>query len=139
MTKQNLDINASLFSYWGAVDKLIFDDPNVKDNLIASFANFNKNSSKEFFKKYDEYYSTEDYNKEPNYRAGLSYDIINMYNLVLEKCNFNDNDTDCIKTELYKIKDFNGATGLTTINADGGTTKELVIMQKQGNKFVEIN
>jgi ABC-type branched-subunit amino acid transport system substrate-binding protein len=44
-----------------------------------------------------------------------------------------------LKDELFKIKDFEGVTGLTSFTEDGDTLKRLRVLQIRGNTFVELD
>ena len=44
------------------------------------------------------------------------YDVVKMIAAAMDIC---DEDTNCIKTELYKVKNYNGASGIITIDSNG--------------------
>ncbi len=124
------DVNLPVFSYWGAQEQTIINAAKIAaEGLIVTSSPFDEKTEPIFFKMFNEKYG---YN--PNYRAGLAYDIIKMYYYVGNICGSNK---ECIKTELYKIKDFNGVTGLTTIVSDGGTLKPFAIWQVKDGQFVK--
>ena len=52
----------------------------------------------------------EKYGKNPDFIAAQSYDGFRLLSKALKKCN-KEQDTNCIKNELYGIKDFDGVIG----------------------------
>ena len=52
----------------------------------------------------------------------------------IEKCDLN---TDCIKTELYKVKNREGATGTLTIDQNGDAVFEYVLKKIVNGKESE--
>lgn len=129
---QNIDI--PIYSYFDALDNTLINQASkAAEGFTVTSSNFSKDISKNFFEKFNN-----KYNKDPNYKNGLAYDIAMIYFYVLQKCDFKDYNTYCIKNEIYNIKDFPGVTGETTINSDGGTNKELAIWQVQNGKFIKV-
>jgi hypothetical protein len=60
-----------------------------------------------------------------------------MLKQAIENCE-NVNNTSCIKNNLYNIKDFNGASGRSTINGDGDTIKSIILKTVKNGEFVKV-
>ena len=67
--------------------------------------------------------------------AALAYDSILVIAEAMSNCE-NPEDTLCVKDELYKIKDFQGATGKITFDNNGDTHKEIIIKTVKNGQFV---
>lgn len=76
----------------------------------------------------------EAYNEDSDVLAANSYDALNIINIGLQKCG---SDTNCIKNELYKIKDYNGMGGLTTFDENGDVIKPVMFKTVEDGEFVE--
>ncbi len=77
------------------------------------------------------------YNKESEYNSALAYDGLMMLSKAIGKCT--DLPNDCIKNELYKIKNYDGATGMISFDSNGDTSKEIFLMTERGNVFSKYN
>lgn len=129
---RELGIEKQMFTYWGAQEKSLIENArNAAEELIFPSSPFSKETASQFFNKYEAKYG-----KEPHYRAGLAYDIIGMFADAVQKCGSKTADTECIKGEIYEIKNYPGVTGETSITKEGGTTKEIVIWQVKNGEFV---
>lgn len=105
---------------------------NIEGIIYTNYFDPNFKESKEFIDKFQK-----KYNKYPNPYSALAYDNIYMLKVSIEKC-ANVIDTNCIKNNLYKIKDFNGASGTTTINSNGDTIKSIIIKTIKDGEFVKV-
>lgn len=76
------------------------------------------------------------YNKSPDGLSAAGYDAARVLIAAME--NASAIKPDLIKNQLAQIKDFPGATGKITINAERNATKSAVVVQVQGanNKYV---
>jgi branched-chain amino acid transport system substrate-binding protein len=129
---RELGIQKQFFSYWGAQEKKLLEDAgDTAEGLIISSSPFSKETAAEFFEKYEP-----KYNREPHYKAGLSYDIVGMLVKALKKCDVDSSKTICIKDEIYKIIDYPGVTGSTSVTDKGDTTKEIIIWEVKNGQFV---
>lgn len=129
---KELGIQKRLFSYWGAQEKSLLDTAKeTAEGLIFPSSPFSQETVSYFFEKYKP-----KYNREPHYRAGLSYDIIGILLEALKKCDTDSSKTVCIKEKIYAIEDYPGVTGLTSVTPEGGTTKEIVIWEVKNGQFV---
>lgn len=87
-----------------------------------------KSPSKEFINKF-----REKYQQDPEYQAALAFDTIKILGIAIENCADN---TDCIKSELLKIKNLVGVTGSTTITETGETEKPVILKTIKNGQFV---
>jgi branched-chain amino acid transport system substrate-binding protein len=84
-----------------------------------------------FRKKY-----IEKYGYEPDGFAALAYDGLKIIAHVLKKVGPN---SERIKNELYKVKEFPGVTGPTTFDDHGDVIKPIVIKTVVNGKFINFN
>ena len=83
-------------------------------------------------------YRTE-YNKDPEILADNGYDAVMMYKTSIEaKKSF---DVDSVKIGLYDLKEFNGATGIFSIDQNGDVNKPfgLKVVNSKGIDWVKTN
>ncbi|MFA6432232.1 MAG: ABC transporter substrate-binding protein [Candidatus Paceibacterota bacterium] len=76
------------------------------------------------------------YKVQPDVFASNAYDALHIEVAAMKKCG---NDTDCIRSEIHKIKDYKGVSGTITINADGVAVKPTVFKVVKDGKFVLYN
>ena len=69
--------------------------------------------------------------------VALAYDGYNVIFGAMEKCG--GDNSDCIKDELYKVKDYQGVSGVITIDQNGDTARQFVIKKVSGGKIVDTN
>lgn len=132
---KELGIQKPIFSYWGAQEKkLLTDAGGAAEGLIFPSSPFSKKTAPQFFEKYETKYS-----KEPNYRAGLAFDIMGIFKEALEKCSVDFSNTVCVKDKIYAVDNYPGVTGLTSVTQKGDTTKEIIIWQVKNGEFVPYN
>lgn len=74
------------------------------------------------------------YNEEPNTYSGLYYDALNV--IVRALTNIKEINGETVKNELYKIKDFKGATGITSFDSFGEVEKPFSIYRVENKNFV---
>ncbi len=99
---------------------------------IFSGTDFDQNTAPEFWAKY-----TAKYSKNPSMYSAQGYDNIKILgNIISNTCK--DGNSYCIKDELYKIKDYNGASGNITIDPNGDALKPIVIKEIINGKFVKL-
>ncbi len=125
-------IEERIFSYWGAREKeLLANAGEAAEGLIFPFSTFSRETAFQFFEKFEA-----KYNKEPHYRTGLAFDIIGIFRESLEKCNVDPSNTVCVKDKIYTVNNYPGVTGLTLVTQEGGTTKEIIILEVKNGEFV---
>lgn len=69
----------------------------------------------------------------PEPLAMNAYDSLSIQAMVFEKCS---GSVDCMKTELHKIREYEGVSGTITIREDGSSSKPLSIKVVRDGKFV---
>jgi len=77
----------------------------------------------------------ETYGEEPDMFAALGYDAARM---VIEVIKSNGTEREQIREGLAGMKDFPGITGLTSIDEEGDTLKEILILQVEDGDFKRI-
>ncbi len=119
----------------------VFEDPDILriagktiENAYYTFRTFDPNSENEEVKKFVTSYQSK-YLKEPDLYASLSYDALKMIAFALIKKDVNSSN---LKEELYKIKNFPGVTGMTTVDKNGDVNKPMGIKSVRNGKFVWI-
>lgn len=81
----------------------------------------------------NEYFQTAQ--KQPTIGPALGYDALNI---TLKLINDNGNDREKFKQGLKGLKDFDGATGKTTILPSHDASKEVKLMIVRNNKFISL-
>lgn len=76
-----------------------------------------------------------EYGHAPLILASNAYDATLLLGQILKRCNL---DRECSKREIYKIKDYDGASGIFSIDADGGTTKGFVLKTVRNGAFQRV-
>jgi len=74
-----------------------------------------------------------EFNKQPNTFAALGYDCYMLVLDAIEKAGVVD--PVAIRDAMAKTKDFVGATGIITLDANGDATKSAVVLQVQNGEF----
>lgn len=130
---KELGLNKPLLAVSTFNDPKIFElAGNATEGVTFSTPVFDNESEKPHIKKFIEGFSKK-YNEKPNIWVGYGYDVVKIACLALEKGGSN---SEAIKNELYKIKDFPGVTGNTTFDQNGDVNKELKIMVAKSKKFI---
>jgi branched-chain amino acid transport system substrate-binding protein len=93
------------------------------DGLIYN-TEFNLNSEREVVQNFRIKYK-EKYNEDPELFAALGYDSTMIIAEMLKICGSN---ATCIKDELYKVQDYEGASGVISFDANGDVIKPLIYM-----------
>ncbi|MBS1516655.1 MAG: ABC transporter substrate-binding protein [Bacteroidetes bacterium] len=107
----------------------------AKDALEGSFFSTHVSADdpspaiQNFIKKYKEKYGS-----QPDAMAFLSYDAGMILFDAIKKAG--DTKGDMIRDQLAKVKDYQGITGLITINKDRNAIKPAVVMEIKDGKFV---
>ena len=66
--------------------------------------------------------------------ARHAYDATMLVATALDSCKLNE---ECAKDRLYQIKNYPGASGVFSIDPDGGTTREFVLKTIAQQQFVK--
>ena len=73
--------------------------------------------------------------KEPDIAASLGYDVTQILIVTIQNSKF---DLSNVKDKLYRIKNFRGVTGNTSINSKGDVLKDVYIKKISGNGDIYI-
>jgi branched-chain amino acid transport system substrate-binding protein len=73
------------------------------------------------------------YEHEPHPLSRHSYDATMLATTALTECKM---DRECAKAWLYRVRDYRGASGSFSINADGGTTRTFVSKIVRNGQFI---
>ncbi len=101
----------------GVIFSTPFFDPEGKNPVVRQFVD-------NFSKKYGE---------KPNIWSGYGYDATKISALAIQKGSL---QSDRIKEELYKIKDFPGVTGMTSFDKNGDVLKQLRVLKAVDKTFI---
>lgn len=134
LIKQSKEINKS-FTFFGIstlYDKVFIEiTKNAANGVYLTAPSFSVKSENENVNKFVSMYKSI-YKKDPDVWAGYGYDALNIIVKVLS-------DSKSKKIEPCKamemLKDYDGVTGLTTINADHSINKQFNIVQVNNNDF----
>jgi branched-chain amino acid transport system substrate-binding protein len=114
-------------------DSRIFDlAKDATEGVIFSTPFFDPESQTPVVKQFVDSF-TKKYGEKPNIWAGYGYDAVKISALALQKGGTQSNQ---IKEELYKIKDFPGVTGTTTFDKNGDVIKELRVLKATKREFI---
>ena len=91
-------------------------DPDSADDQIKKFLN-------SYQKKF---------NVPPTYYSALAYDATNIICLSLKNANY---DVTKVKDEIYKIKNFKGISGLTSLDKNGDVSKPVSLKVVKDGRF----
>ncbi len=75
------------------------------------------------------------YGRENEVIAANSYDALMLAAEAIEMC---EEDTSCIKDELYEVKNYSGASGVLSFDENGDVIKPLIIKTVKDGKFVSV-
>ncbi len=89
----------------------------------------NTQQAQEFKQKYATTYN------DPNFSWFIAnaYDALKLISKIVEQCN---EDTDCIKQQLYATKNYQGASGTFSFDEKGDVDRPLILMQVKDGGFV---
>ncbi|MBI5392229.1 ABC transporter substrate-binding protein [Candidatus Woesearchaeota archaeon] len=75
------------------------------------------------------------FGKDPDYRASFGYDSLQLVSKAIAEKGYSPK---AIQEGLLAIKDYNGATGETSFDAEGNAQKDVIVKQVRGKEFVVI-
>ncbi|MDD5163150.1 MAG: ABC transporter substrate-binding protein [Candidatus ainarchaeum sp.] len=128
---KELGIEAKIMSHSEA------EDPNVLATAAEAAEGFIISSSEPKIKTKEILDFKEKYSKafgaEPDILAATAYDSLKLQVIAFEKCN---GSSDCMAEEFHKTKNYAGASGNITINANGSSDKPTNFKIVKNGKFV---
>lgn len=103
----------------------VYTNPDA-DGMLATLYKYDPQAAN-FKALIDKYKTT--YGKDPSQAlyVGLAYDGFNVLADAIEACG--GDNPDCIRDHLYKVKDYQGLTGTITIDENGDTARQSMIMR----------
>jgi len=138
ITKQvkELGINSKLFSTALFEDKDVLASAGDSANgVIFTSITFDPQSTDPRAMQFSKTYS-ENYGSPPDGFAAVAYDGVYILYPILKKCGKN---ADCIKTELYNVRDFPGLLGNISVDSNGDVSLPIRLKKVQDGKFVDYN
>jgi branched-chain amino acid transport system substrate-binding protein len=111
--------------YKDQLEGLVFAQPMIDENSLAY---------KQFSAEYTAKYGQPPTEIPPSYYAS-SYDAVQIVSEAMRKCG---EDTDCIKQQLYAVKDRPGVMGNITIDQNGDAVIAFVLKTIKNGKVVEV-
>ncbi len=112
--------------------KLIEIAQEAAEGIIYASSAFNPASENEVVRNFIQKYN-DAYGHEPEFIAANSYDALKMVVMAVNKYGYN---SEGIKRGLYEIKDFNGAGGITSFDAQGEVSKSLILKTIKNGTFL---
>jgi len=104
------------------------------NDLIYSYP-FDDTSNNPNMKKFQEKFF-ELYNKKAEMYSVNSYDTLMLLSKCFEEVGI---ETDNVRDCLYGIKDYQGASGVLTFDANGDVKKEFILKTVKGGKFIKLS
>lgn len=105
------------------------------EGVIFTTPSFNSNSNdsliSSFVSKYEKLYGD-----KPENFAAQSYDALKIISIAIKHGGYTSNG---IKDQLYKIKNYNGVSGITTFDVNGDVIKPAIIKKVINGEFVIID
>ncbi len=128
---RELNISKQVFSHGGLVgstEVLGLGEGGILEGIMAPFV---YNASQSFVHDF-----AARFGKEPGITADSSYDIVVSVAKIIE--NKGRIDSEAIKSGLYELKDYSGASGNITVDENGDTHRLLSMMVVRGGKLVPL-
>jgi len=128
----DLGIESQLLASAGIETKDLFTviNPPLGNGLIYSYPAFNPEdlAIADYQKRFEAKYG-----KKSEAFAANSYDALKIIANALEVCG---TQTDCVRDEIYKIKDYSGVGGLTTFDQNGDVVKLIIFKTVKDGEFI---
>ena len=108
---------------------------NLMNGVIYAEIKFNKNDKKvvDFLKKYSDKFKV-----QPTYSLSLVsgvYDSVYILKDAIQKC---DENTACIKDFLYNLKDYNGVSGIISMDQNGDPDADFELLTVSNGQIVPL-
>ena len=128
---RNLGITTPLAGYRGGLAEETLELGGVALEGMVYIEEFDANSrdvSRQFAAEY-----RKKYGQAPNLFGAMGYDAYQLFENGFTRCN---SDTQCIKTYLYSVRDFEGVSGLLTFDSFGDVVKPMSLFTIADGAFV---
>lgn len=127
---KELDIKSKVLIHSAAKGPEIYNIADEAANGLIVLNTFDK-TKKETANYMEEY--RQKYDEEAEFVSALAYDATKIIIAMIRKCGL---DTDCIKHNLYQIKDYAGASSSLTFDKNGDVNQPFIIEIYQNGQFV---
>jgi branched-chain amino acid transport system substrate-binding protein len=105
------------------------------EGIIYTAASYNPDNQDSNVKHFEDLYEAK-YKRRADLFAATAYDAIHI---LADAVQSNDYTSDKIKTALYNVKNYPGASGLTTFDRNGDVIKPIAIKKIKGKQFIYLN
>lgn len=107
--------------------------PEVTDGMLVPTYKYDLTSERlqELLQKYERIHGKK---ASEEIYAALAYDLYQVLYSVLGSCR--GTDTECLKEKLYSVKDYNGISGMISIDKNGDTEREYVLRTVKDGKLI---
>ena len=129
---KELNINETFVAPAGTIGPEIIEIAGPTADGLIYITEFDLNSDKEVIKTFRENYKQK-YNKEPELFSAMGYDAANIIAQMLKICGPNST---CIKDNLYKVQNYDGASGIISFDDHGDVIKPMIFMTIKDGKHV---
>jgi len=133
---RDLKMEMPFFSDWHPEGNDLITIGGLNAEGITYTHTFDQNSTDKIVKVFVDNYNKA-YSKTAEYRSAVAYDTFMILTKAVNNCGQNI-DIECVKNNLFKIKNYPGVTGLTSINSVGDTDKEIIIKTIKNGQFVKL-
>jgi branched-chain amino acid transport system substrate-binding protein len=106
---------------------------NASEGLMFTVEKYDPKSNLSYV--YNENYKKK-FKRDSEMFAAHAYDAVKLLSMIISKVG---NNAELIKTELYNTKDYVGVSGLTTFDANGDVSKEVIVKIVKNLKFIELS
>ena len=131
--KEELKINKLVLASNTVESQQVLDLGKLAEGIIYPYS-FNPDSNRKGSIEYQTLYKAK-YGKKSGYYAAEGYDAVKILAKAIKVCGTN---SVCIKNELYKIKNFDGATGKISIDEYGDVETPILIKKIENQNFIII-
>lgn len=128
-----LGMKAIVLSSYGMYDEQILRDaPNASEGAIFTAPKYDTTDTNPAIEKFIMEYQAR-YSRKPDIWSAQAFDAFNIVASVIEK---GTATTFAIRDSLATVRDFEGASGLTTFDRKGDVQKPMRVMTVKGGQFV---
>ncbi|MFH1358278.1 MAG: ABC transporter substrate-binding protein [archaeon] len=133
---KELDLDLQIFSSQAIFggEELFTIAGDAAEGLFIAAPEFNLDSGDENMKNFIEQYKKK-YQTEPEIYAARAYDSVIVIGIAIEECG-SDDKTECIKNELFKIKNHQGISGEISFDENGDVLREFELKIVKNGKII---
>lgn len=132
---KEMGINTTFITPGGTIGPEIIEIAgDAADGLIYTME-FDLESSREATKDFMDRFRKK-YRKDPELFSALGYDAVKIISAVMKDCGEN---SECIKDGLYRVENYDGASGVISFDEFGDVEKPLIFMTIKNGEFVRVD